>query len=200
MRSWIEANPSSTWILVAVALLALAILIGVSTARSRRSRERSETLRGRFGPEYDRTVDKYGRKGERVLEKRVERVAQMRFRELSDADRTRFTVQWDAIQAQFVDDPHTAVARANGLIKEVMRARGYASDTAFEQRVADLSVDHPQVVQHYRAAHALALSGPSTEANTEDLRQAVVHYRVLFADLLQPSQTAPTPAFRPAHA
>ncbi len=174
------------WIVVALAVLALAVVIAVAVAR--RARQRSQMLRERFGPEYERTIKQYGsRRGESALAARVERVEQISIRELSDEERTRFGSSWESIQAQFVDDPRTAVARANDLIKDVMRARGYSADDQFEQRAADLSVDHPDVVQHYRAARSLARSGADQTMNTEELRQAVVHYRALFADLLQPS-------------
>jgi hypothetical protein len=172
---------------VIVGLVVLAVAVAMSVAFSRRSRRRSLALRERFGPEYGRTISQYGEgRGERVLQSRLERVNHIEFRELSEADRTRFTSQWAGIQAQFVDSPRAAVAQANELIKEVMRARGYAADTAFEQRAADLSVDHPDVVEHYRVARTLAQTTTNESMNTEQLRQAVVHYRVLFADLLQP--------------
>jgi hypothetical protein len=187
---------------IAVGLLAVALVIGVSIALSRRARLRTLALRERFGPEYQRTVERYGgREAERVLAARARRVDQIDFRELSDADRSRFTSLWTTISTQFVDDPRAAVLRANELIKEVMRARGYSADTGFEQRAADLSVDHPDVVQHYRAARALSQAGTEQGMNTEDLRQAVVHYRALFADLLQVARAdAPPPTLRPAHA
>ncbi|MDF2693971.1 MAG: hypothetical protein K0S65_2354 [Labilithrix sp.] len=199
-------DTNTTWIVVGLAVLALAIAVGVSLAVMRRAaRQRTATLRERFGPEYNRAIQQYGgKKGERVLAARAERVAKIEFRELSEADRGRFTSTWTTIQQQFVDDPRAAVARANELIKEVMRARGYSADTGFEQRAADLSVDHPDVVQHYRAARALAQAGTDQTMNTEELRQAVVHYRALFADLLQPAAERTAPAapgvLRPSHA
>jgi len=125
-------------------------------------------------------------------------VGQLKLSELSDAERERFALRWTHIQGQFVDDPIAAVAAANSLINDVMQARGYPVE-AFEQRLADLSVDHASVTQHYRAARSLSASVASDKANTEDLRQAVVHYRKLFADLLE---EAPPPSRRPrvAHA
>jgi hypothetical protein len=180
-------DTNTIWLVVGLAVLALAIAVGVSlTFGRRRARERTTMLRERFGPEYNRTIKQYGGKaGERILAARVERVDKIEIHELSDAERQRFTSGWTAIQQQFIDDPAGAVGRANELIKEVMRARGYSADAGFEQRAADLSVDHPDVVQHYRAARALAQGGASQMMNTEELRQAVVHYRALFADLLQ---------------
>jgi hypothetical protein len=143
-------------------------------------------------------VEEFGspERAERNLAARARRVDHIRFRDLTEADRARFTSTWAAIQAQFIDDPVLAVKGANELIKEVMRARGYPAD-GFEQRAEDLSVDHPEVVQHYRAARALSDANRNERANTEDLRQAVVHYRALFADLLQ---TSVTQSLREAHA
>jgi FtsZ-interacting cell division protein ZipA len=182
------------------ALVLAAVLIVAFVASRKRDRARSVELRERFGPEYDRAVQEHGSaaKAERELAARARRVERISFRELSDGDRARFTSSWSRIQEQFVDDPHVAVAGANQLIKEVMQARGYPSD-GFEQRAADLSVDHPDVVQHYRAARALAESDRDRQATTEELRQAVVHYRVLFADLLQPPAGVARP-LREAHA
>lgn len=195
-------DTNAFWVVIALAVIALAI--SVSIALLQRSRQRSASLRERFGPEYNRAVQQFGGKaGERVLAERARRVDQIDFRELSDSDRGRFTLAWTTIQAQFVDDPGGAVSRANELIKDVMRARGYSSEGGFDQRAADLSVDHPDVVEHYRAARALSQGGPAGQGlNTEQLRQAVVHYRVLFADLLQPARpTPPSPGtLSPAHA
>jgi hypothetical protein len=178
-----------TWSVVG--LIAAAIVLVVAIASRRRARLRSGELRQRFGPEYERAVEQYGSPAlaERTLAARARRVERLRFRDLSEADRARFEESWSRIQGQFVDDPAAAVAGANQLIKEVMHARGYPED-GFEQRVADLSVDHPGVIQHYRAAHALAESSHKGHVNTEELRQAVVHYRALFADLLQ--ETGPS--------
>ncbi len=177
-------NTAMLWTLVA--LVAAAVLIVAAIEVRRRNRIRGAELRERFGPEYDRAVEQYGSpaRAERELAARTRRVEHLRFRELNQADRARFASAWSRIQGQFVDDPSGAVLAANDLIKEVMRARGYPSDD-FEQRVADLSVDHAGVVQHYRAARALAESSRNGQVHTEELRQAVVHYRAMFADLLQ---------------
>jgi hypothetical protein len=177
-------NTSVMWIVVATA--AVAILIAGIVGARRRARARRAQLQLQFGPEYDRAVDEQGSEARaaRELDKRARRVEQFHFRDLSAAERARFTSSWTGLQAQFVDDPAVAVSNANELIKDVMRARGYPVEN-FEQRAADLSVDHPAVVQHYRAARALSESTPAGQINTEDLRQAVVHYRFLFSDLLQ---------------
>ena len=189
-------DSASTWIVVGV--IGAAFLVFAAVVAFRSSRVRRVELKDRFGPEYDRAVDAFGSpaRAERELAARAKRVGHMHFRELSEADRVRFSSTWSRIQAQFVDDPVAAVAGANELIKEVMRARGYPSD-GFEQRAADLSVDHPEVVQHYRAARALSEPNRNRQVNTEELRQAVVHYRVLFADLLQ---MPPVGNLREAHA
>lgn len=190
-------NTTTLWIVVAVAAVAI-VLIAVFAARHR-ARVRSAELREHFGPEYDRALEESSSaaQAERELAARARRVAHFRFHELSAADRARFTTSWNRIQIRFVDDPAVAVASADELINEVMRARGYPTES-FEQRVADLSVEHPIVVQHYRAAHALSESSRNGQINTEDLRQAVVHYRFLFADLLE--EVAPTGALHGAQA
>ena len=204
------SDTNLVWVVVALAVLAVAVIASVAFAR--RSKERSRMLRERFGPEYERTVQTHGlRNGERMLAARVARVEKIKIRELSDFYRQRFLAIWSTIQAQFVDDPRSAVRRANDLIVEVMRVRGYETNEPFEERAADLSVDHPEMAEHYRAARALARRGNNGEAlNTEDLRQAVVHYRALFSDLLEPSRVLrhakenekaeDEKALRPAHA
>lgn len=177
------------WIILAA--IGLAIVLTVAIASRRRSRARSRELQRRFGPEYDRAVQELGpRRAERELAARARRVEHFQFRELSTGDRGRFASSWSRIQLQFVDDPALAVTNANELIKEVMRARGYPTQD-FEQRAADLSVEHPAVVQHYRAAKSLADSNRAGQASTEELRQAVVHYRVLFNELLEPPSRMP---------
>lgn len=183
---------TDTQLVAIVAVVAVLIVAAVAAViASRRAKRRHLALKERFGPEYDRTVNKLGpRSGERVLERRVRHREKAHIRELSDAERVRFTNAWGNIQSIFVDDPKTAVDRANVLIKEVMRARGYSANEGFEQRAADLSVDHPEVVEHYRAAHALARASDE-ETSTEDLRQAIVHYRVIFGDLLQAKRATP---------
>jgi hypothetical protein len=186
------------WIIIGLAVIALLVVVAVAAMRGR-ARVRRVQLRERFGPEYDRVAEELGSRtrADRELEARARRVERMHFRDLNEADRVRFTSAWSRIQAQFVDDPAAAVARANQLIKEVMQARGYTSD-GFDQRVADLSVDHPEVVQHYRAARALSVPDRDNPVSTEELRQAVVHYRGVFADLLQVPE-APPETLREAH-
>jgi len=188
---------------IIIALLAAVTVIAVIAIARHRAHTRSLQLHQRFGPEYDRAVEELGspQRAERELAARAKRVEHFRFRDLSAADRGRFTERWNEIQQGFVNDPAVAVTSANELINEVMRARGYPT-LSFEQRVADLSVEHPQVVQHYRAAHTLAGSVHNGTVDTELLRQSLVHYRMLFTELLQEERaiSAPPPPLRRAHA
>jgi hypothetical protein len=126
---------------------------------------------------------------ERALEDRAERVAALNIRPLGPEESARFGQRWREVQTRFVDDPDTAIRDADRLCGEVMQARGYPMSD-FEQRAADISVDHSTVVEHYRAAHALATKADRGDANTEDLRQAMVHYRTLFDDLIETREPA----------
>jgi hypothetical protein len=180
---------TTVWALIGLAIVAIVIIAVVASRH--RARQRRAELRSKFGPEYDRAVEEYGPdRADRELASRERRVEKFQARELSAADRARFLESWAAIQRQFVDDPGIAVSGANELINQLMRALGYPTEH-FEQRVADLSVEHAAVVQHYRAAKALADANRNNQANTEELRQAVVHYRVLFADLLHEPKAEP---------
>jgi len=174
------------WTLLALIAVALVIVMVAVVLVRRGKKARREELQRRFGPEYERAVDELGdpARAERELARRQRRVEHFQFKPLSAADRTRFSESWTRIQAEFVDNPVVAVTRANGLINDVMRARGYPVER-FEQRVADLSVAHPNVVQHYRAAHELSRSVEGGATATENMRQALVHYRALFAELLE---------------
>jgi hypothetical protein len=171
-------------VVVALAVVAFSILVFAIVRHN--ARMRRAQLRQRFGPEYDHTVEELGSasRADLELQHRARRVDHFRFKDLGAADRARFAASWDRIQLQFVDDPVVAVTAANELINEVMRTRGYPTQH-YEQRVADLSANHPNVVQHYRAAHDLARSVHNGTVDTEELRQAVVHYRMMFSDLLQ---------------
>jgi hypothetical protein len=172
-------------IAIVVVVIVVAVLISI-TARKRRSQK----LRERFGPEYDRVVKNEGdvHKGEQVLEFRQKHREKFKVRALSPTDRSSYSYRWNEVQAQFVDDPKGAVTLADGLVTDVMQARGYPI-TDFEQRAADISVDHPEVVDNYRAAHDIALRHGRGQASTEDLRKAMVHYRALFEELLDDNQT-----------
>lgn len=171
--------------LVIVLAVALVAAIGVAVWLYSQKR-RTETLRESFGPEYDRALDERQdrREAERELEERRERVEQLHIQALGAAERDRFAREWQSVQAQFVDDPSGATEEADHLVGEVMQARGYPVGD-FEQRAADISVNHPGVVEHYRIAHNIARKNARGDADTEDLRQAMVHFRELFVELLE---------------
>jgi len=157
---------------------------------------RSQRLKSRFGPEYNRTVEETGSKtqAEAKLEKLAKRVQNFEINELPAAARVDFVAAWQRIQGRFVDDPKSALIEADNLIQEIMKARGYPV-TEFEQRAADLSVDHPLIVEHYRAGHDIAVRHSQGRASTEDLRQAMIHYRTLFSQLAgEPDLTRSTSA------
>jgi hypothetical protein len=165
------------WIILLVALAAVVVMIV--------AQRRTRALHEKFGPEYDRTVKSMKDRGkaEADLNKRIERVEELRIQPLSAADRSRFEQSWQADQARFVDDPRAAVKEADRLVTELMQARGYPM-ADFGQRASDVSVNHPQVVSDYRAAHDIAERDVKGQANTEELRKAMVHYRALFRELL----------------
>lgn len=173
--------PTWAWIVIIVAAAIVVLAVIAAVMRSRRSRQ----LREGFGPEYERTVDQTGgrRAAERELRERQDRREQLDIRELTPAARDRYATQWRDVQTRFVDDPGGAVREADRLVQQVMQERGYPTDD-FEQRAADLSVDHPHVVENYRSAHRTWAANERGEASTEDLRQALVHYRALFDELL----------------
>ena len=172
-----------TW--VWLVLIAAAFVVGALAAWALLQRRRTAALRGRFGPEYERTVQRVGdqRGAEAELEARAARVERLHIQPLPADRRLSFANSWKIVQTRFVEDPNIAVRDADRLVAEAMEARGYPVGD-FDQRAADVSVDHPEVVEHYRAAHALALRQERGAASTEDLRQAMVHYRALFEDLL----------------
>jgi len=171
----------STLTIVAIAIAILAI---VFAAIMYMQRERTRRLRGQFGPEYDRLArDRGGRKAEQELLTRQKRLERFSIRELDQEEVNRFSNSWRTVQNQFVDEPRQAVTQADGLIRDVMETRGYPMSD-FDQLSADISVDHPVVVQEYRAAHDIAVRDTDGKASTEDLRQAMVHYRALFEELL----------------
>jgi FtsZ-interacting cell division protein ZipA len=178
--------------LIIVAVVIIAILIVAVWWYS--MRQRSAKLQEKFGSEYERTVAEKGdtRKAEDELTDRQKRVSKLEIRPLVADERRRFNDEWLAVQARFVDDPSAAVRDADTLVGRVMEARGYPVGD-FEQRAADVSVDHPAVLEHYRAAHEIALRHAQGQASTEDLRQAMVHYRALCAELLEEPPTVSTP-------
>ena len=166
------------WILLAVVVLAVLAFAGAAAMRKRRS----EQLREGFGPEYDHVVEETGdrREAERELADRQKRHDELEIVSLSDGVRTRYSEEWRQVQARFVDEPEAAVREADELVQRVMSDRGYPVADDFERRAADVSVDYPDVVENFREGHRLAGS-----SDTESLRQAMVHFRSLFAELLE---------------
>lgn len=178
------ADSSSLMVVLAVGLALLLGLMLIVPVWRNGPKRRNERLRERFGPEYDIAVEQYGAsRALRVLEARERRVSKLPLRSLAPAERASFAQSWLLAQQEFVDTPHQAVRNAHELVQRTMHARGYPVDD-FDQCVADLSVDYGGVVQHYRAAHALDQASRAGRANTEELRQAIVHYRALFEELL----------------
>jgi hypothetical protein len=174
--------PTWAWIVIAIAAVVIVGAIAWSAYNSRRRRG----LQQRFGNEYDRALADAPsrREAEAHLNEREKRRDELDIRPLEPSSRDRYASQWQNTQAAFVDDPEAAVADADRLIQQVMRERGYPVDD-FEQRANDLSVDHPDVISNYRAAHDISRDNDRGNASTEDLRKAMVHYRALFAELLE---------------
>jgi hypothetical protein len=173
------------WIvIVAVAMLAIAGVAYYAWDRNRRTQQ----LSGRFGPEYPRMVEETGDRGaaERELEAREERVQSMEIRPLEPEVRQRYADEWRTVQARFVDDPAGAISLADRLVQQVMAERGFETEGDFDQRAADVSVGHAQVVPEFRRAHGIAERHAADGVETEELRQAMVHYRAVFEDLLEP--------------
>lgn len=172
------------WIVIAVAAVVLLGLLVAATLIARRTR----TLQAQFGSEYDRVAADAPtrREAESELLERRKRHEQLDVRPLEPAARERYAEAWRDTQARFVDDPEGAVGEADTLIQRVMRDRGYPVED-FDQRAADVSVDHPDVVSNYRAAHGIRVARERGNATTEDLRLALKHYRALFDELLEPA-------------
>jgi hypothetical protein len=156
-------------------------------------RARSESLRRRFGSEYERTLQQTGNRtaAERELADREARVRKLRLQPLPPGAKARYTEEWHTIQGRFVDDPRESLVSADDLVVSVMRDRGYPTDD-FNQRLADLSPDHPGVLDNYRAAHDITQRNERSAASTEDLRRAMVHYRALFDELLDTKTSSKT--------
>ena len=174
---------NSTYIIIAVVLV--LVIMGAIMAPNFARRKRSERLHGQFGTEYDHTVQALGdeKKAHAELDERQKHVKTLNIRPLSVGERERYSADWAAVQSKFVDEPGQAVVDADGLIMEVMQLRAYpVSD--FDQRAADVSVSYPALVSNYRAAREIAIKNKQHEANTEELRQAMIYYRSLFQELL----------------
>ena len=177
----------STWVWIVI-VAAVVVAIGIVVWLAMRAR-RTQTLKEGFGREYDRTVDQAGgrRDAERELRERQKRHDELDIRPLSPEARDRYAAEWEDVQLRFVDDPSGAVRDADALVQQVMRERGYPVDD-FEQRAADISVDHPDLVERYRTADGIARANERGESTTEDLRHSVRHYRALFQELLVTEQ------------
>jgi hypothetical protein len=181
-----DLTPTQIAVIVAVILVIVGAIVVFYLQR-----RRTEKLRQHFGPEYDRAVAEGGdrHRAEARLEERTERVKKFHLRPLSAEDRARYSEQWDRVQAHFVDAPAGAVAEADQLLGDLMATCGYPMGD-FEQRVADISVEHPIVTQNYRAGHEIAVRQAKGQASTEDLRRGMIHYRALFEDLVNPAKEA----------
>ena len=169
--------------LAGVVILVIAVLAWLYMQKRRST---TAGLRQKFGPEYERAVQKHGseRKAEVKLANRQDRVEKLKVRDLDPVERERFSTQWESVQSRFVDSPRGAVSEADDLVSTLMKTRGYpVSD--FDQRADDISVDHPLVVENYRSAHHIALRVGTNGASTEDLRTAMIHYRSLFEELVR---------------
>ena len=173
---------SQTLMIIGVGVVVLLLALAVWSYSSRRQRV---SLRERFGPEYERTVEAVGaERADSILRERAERVSRFNLHKLTHEQASAFAREWRRIQSRFVDDPDGAVGEADQLVTQVMTACGYPLED-FDRRAADLSVDHPVVVQNYRTARTLALRRQRGEAGTEEMRQAVVNYRALVDELLE---------------
>jgi len=172
--------------LIALAVAVILVIVGLAWLYLRKRRSTTAVLRRKFGPEYDRAVNVHGseRKAEAKLEDREKRVEKFNIRELDPIEHASFSRRWESVQSRFIDSPKGAVAEADDLVSSLMKTRGYpVSD--FDQRAADISVDHPRVMDNYRSAHAIAVRVGKDEATTEELRTAMIHYRSLFEELAQ---------------
>jgi hypothetical protein len=186
--------PGWAWALIVVAAV---VAVGLVIWRALADR-RTRGLRDRFGPEYDRTLDdaESKREAEAELVARAEHRDALEITPLPPGARERYVAEWQRVQARFVDDPDGAAREADMLIQSVMKDRGYPMDD-FEQRAADVSVDHPQVVEDYREAHRLTRASALGDATTEDLRRAMQHYRSLFDELVEERAATPELAAQP---
>ncbi len=179
--------PTWGWMVIGIVVAAAVLLVAAALLRTRRTQK----LKSRFGPEYERTVESADsrRAGEADLRAREARHREFELRDLDPAAADRYRDEWQRTQAEFVDDPPAAITAADLLIQRVMRDRGYPVED-FEQRAADLSVDHPDVVDNYRSAHSIAVSSSHGKATTEELRRAMKRYRSLFSELVETREHA----------
>jgi len=177
-----------TIIIVVLVLVILGLILGLIFSR----RQRSKRYQNKFGPDYDATVKKMGSqtKAQSEMDQRQKHVDSLDIRSLSLSEREKYLVEWKAVQAKFIDQPGPATVEADHLIMEVMQLRNYPV-ADFEQRAADISINYPDLVSNYRQARAIALKNEQHKADTEELRQALVHYRALFNELLITEEVVP---------
>jgi hypothetical protein len=181
-------NIPNTTQLVLVAVIFL--IIGGVVAMAAMRVQRTKRLKDRFGPEYERTINEMGdkRQAEGDLEARLAHVNMLKIRPLTAEEVNRYALEWQSTQTEFVDEPLTALQKADRLIREVMKAKGYPVED-FEQRAADISVDYPELVTDYRGMHLIAVKEQEDEVSTEEMRQAMVHGRALFENLIRQEPT-----------
>jgi len=183
----VNLNPLDMWLIImsAVVVVLIAGLVWLSVRK-----RKTAALRQKFGSEYNLAVLVHGseRKAEAKLEDREKRVEKLTIRDLTEAEHERFAQQWDEVQARFVDSPKGAVLEADDLVCALMDTCGYPVAN-FDQRAADISVIHPQLVENYRLAHATTTRAGKLEANTDELRAAMIHYRALYGELMQDQPT-----------
>lgn len=179
--NWNLMDPKTISLLAAIVIVIIAVGAWLFV---RKRRGTTADLRQKFGPEYDRAVLAHGSKAEANLADREKRVEMLNLRDLDAMEYERYSEQWKAVQSRFVDSPKGAVAEADDLVSSVMKVRGYPV-ADFDQRAADISVDHPRVVENYRCAHEIAVRVGKDSTTTEDLRTAMIHYRSLFEELVQ---------------
>ena len=181
-------SPTLTIVLIIVVLVIIAAIVyGVQTGRRKK-------LQSTFGPEYDRVVADAGNRteAEKELRDREKRHAELELKELSPESQQRYRAAWEEVQIQFVDNPSEAVGTADELVTRLITERGYPT-AEYDERLADLSVEHANTLEHYREAHGISERNAAGQASTEDLRLALVHYRALFADLLGTDPVSTTP-------
>jgi len=186
--------PTWGWILIAV-LAVIAVLAIAVAVRATMAQKRSERLKEHFGPEYKQVVSETGdeRAAEKELAARERNRKKLDIVALSPEAQTKYAEHWRRVQTEFVDNPSRAVGEADRLVTLVMRERGYPIDD-FDQQAADISVDHPEVVENYRAGHSIHLAQERADVGTERQREAFVHYRVLFEKLLETDKGKPEEA------
>jgi hypothetical protein len=185
-----DISNTTQLVLVAVIFLILGGLVGMALVRM----QRTKNLKDRFGPEYERALNEMGdkRRAEDELQARLDHVNTLKIRPLTAEEVNRYSLEWQGTQTEFVDEPLTALQKADRLIREVMKAKGYPVED-FEQRAADISVDYPELVTDYRGLHLIAVKEADEKVSTEEMRQAMVHGRALFENLIKQQEPKAEP-------